>query len=398
MSDFPEIYFGEVVEFFKNGTTATQVPVKTSKAVTRIETISNGKIDQNKLGYVSNNEDVERYRLNEGDILFSHINSIKHIGKTALVPEVDELFNGMNLLQIRPNREITDPKFLHELLNSETIRRVFRRIAKQAVNQASISISQLQGISFSLPPLSKQRKIAEIISGIDKSLNGIISEKIYIEQIMRALIQQLTRGLHHTGKRKNSGTEFGLIPSDWNCELVPECCKLENKKRKPIKADDRKKMRGKYPYHGATKIQDYISEYSFEGEYTLIGEDGDHFIKYDSWNMAQYATGRFNVSNHAHVIGSTSKCNSKWLYYSMLHRDLTLYLTRQGATRFKLSKASLEEVPVLFPPMKEQLKMISIFDTFSKLINALDEKIIKLSALKKGISSDLFSGCKRVSV
>ena len=82
----------------------------------------------------------------------------------------------------------------------------------------------------------------------------------------------------------------------------------------------------------------------------------------------------------------------------MLHRDLTLYLTRQGATRFKLSKASLEEVPVLFPPMKEQLTMISIFDTFSKLINALDNKITKLSAVKKGISSDLLSGHKRLRV
>ena len=146
------------------------------------------------------------------------------------------------------------------------------------------------------------------------------------------------------------------------------------------------------------EYQKLSSEYSFEGDYTLIGEDGDHFSKYDSWEMAQYASGRFNVSNHAHVIGSTSKCSSKWLYYSMLHRDLTLYLTRQGATRFKLSKASLGEVPVLFPPMDEQLKMIKILDKFSNLINALEKKVTKLSILKKGISYELLSGRKRVNV
>ena len=231
-----------------------------------------------------------------------------------------------------------------------------------------------------------------------KLLKQLLQKKKYIERTRISIIQQLSRGLHHKGIRKNSGTEFGMIPSHWNCELLPDCCNLENNKRKPIKADDRKKMRGKYPYHGATKIQDYISEYSFEGEYTLIGEDGDHFSKYNSWEMAQYATGRFNVSNHAHVIGSTSKCSSKWLYYLMLHRDLTLYLTRQGATRFKLSKASLAEVPVLFPPMNEQLKIIKIIDTFSNLINALEKKVTKLSILKKGILSELLSGRKRVNI
>ena len=298
---------------------------------------------------------------------------------------------------IRPLSNI-DSKFLYYTFCELYNRGVVKNFQQQTTGIINLQLNEYLNEHIFYPSLPEQKKIAEIISGIDKSLNGIISKKIYIEQTRRALIQQLTRGLHHTGQRKNSGTEFGLIPSDWNCELVPECCKLENKKRKPIKADDRKKMRGKYPYHGATKIQDYISEYSYEGEYTLIGEDGDHFSKYDSWEMAQYAIGKFNVSNHAHVIGSTNKCNSKWLYYSMLHRDLTLYLTRQGATRFKLSKASLEEVPVLFPPMKEQIKMISIFETFSKLIHDLDKEIIKLSTLKKGISSDLLSGRKRVNI
>jgi len=264
--------------------------------------------------------------------------------------------------------------------------------------QPFISQKEVFGATLCLPPLPEQKKIAEILSGIDNAINGSIKKKLNIERTRRALIQQLTRGLNFRGVRKSSGTEFEKIPSHWNCEKLTKCCKLENNKRKPIKAEDRKEMRGKYPYHGATKIQDYISQYSFEGDYTLIGEDGDHFSKYNSWEMAQYATGRFNVSNHAHVIGSTTKCNSRWLYYSMLHRDLTLYLTRQGATRFKLSKASLEEVPVLLPPINEQLKMIKIFDTLTNLINSLENKVTKLSILKKGISSELLTGRKRINI
>ena len=294
---------------------------------------------------------------------------------------------------------------LEELSNEIDIRFLYYYLLQKGLKklvsgsaQPQITRFPLQQISIHLPPLPEQKKIAEILSVIDKTINATIAEKNYIELIRKSIIKQLTIGINFKGIRKNSGTEYGMIPAHWNCEPITECCKLENNKRKPINADDRKQMRGQYPYHGATKIQDYISEYSFEGDYTLIGEDGDHFSKYDSWEMAQYASGRFNVSNHAHVIGSTSKCSSKWLYYSMLHRDLTLYLTRQGATRFKLSKASLGEVPVLFPPMDEQLKMIKILDKISNLINALEKKVTKLSILKKGISYELLSGRKRVNV
>ena len=39
-------------------------------------------------------------------------------------------------------------------------------------------------------------------------------------------------------------------------------------------------MIGDYPYYGATGIIDYLNEYKLDGEFVLIGEDGDHFLKW----------------------------------------------------------------------------------------------------------------------
>ena len=261
-----------------------------------------------------------------------------------------------------------------------------------------LSTKDLYGIDAELLPLPEQKKIAEILSGIDATIAAALKEKQHRDRLRRSAIKQLTRGASFRGQRKDSGTEFGMIPSHWECLLIPDCCTIENSKRKPINKEERSKMRGTHPYHGATRIQDYISEYAYEGDYILIGEDGDHFSKYDEWEMAQYATGRFNVSNHAHVIKGAHNCSTKWLYYSLLHRDLTYHLTRQGATRFKLSKASLECIPVIFPPPEEQVKMISAFDSITRSISILSDRIIKLQALKTSLSSDLLSGRKRVSV
>ena len=75
------------------------------------------------------------------------------------------------------------------------------------------------------------------------------------------------------------------IPSDWEVKAIGEAFEICNNLRLPINEDERKKIKGKYPYYGPTKIQDYINEYRLEGTYALIGEDGDHFLK---WKALQY--------------------------------------------------------------------------------------------------------------
>src|SRR4051794_35504935 len=69
--------------------------------VTRIETIADGSIDMERVGYAEPTSDIEKYRLRPGDILFSHINSVAHIGKVAIYRGYAPLYHGMNLLLLR---------------------------------------------------------------------------------------------------------------------------------------------------------------------------------------------------------------------------------------------------------------------------------------------------------
>ena len=95
-----------------NGTTATQIDEnEIAIPVTRIETISNGSIDLDRIGYVSPGIELERYKLRRGDLLFSHINSLPMIGNCAIYNEDYPLYVGMNLLRIRPTKE-TESRFL----------------------------------------------------------------------------------------------------------------------------------------------------------------------------------------------------------------------------------------------------------------------------------------------
>ena len=121
--------------------------------------------------------------------------------------------------------------------------------------------------------------------------------------------------------------------------MLDQFCEIHNNLRKPIASEIREAMRGAYPYYGPTGILDYINEFLVEGEYCLIGEDGDHFLKFAKQPMTLLVTGRFNVNNHAHILTGRNGATTKWLHAFFMHRDITLHLTHQGAGRLKLVEA-----------------------------------------------------------
>ena len=187
------------------------------------------------------------------------------------------------------------------------------------------------------------------------------------------------------------------IPEKWDISTIDKSCLIENHLRKPISLEERNTIKGEYPYYGPTGILSYINKFNAEGKYVLIGEDGDHFLKYNSWLQTIIIEGRFNVNNHAHIIASTNQCCVEWFNYFFQHRNITNFLTRQGAGRFKLNKETLKKLPILLPPIEEQRKIAEILSTWDKAI-ALTEKLIEAQQkLKKGLRQKLLTGNFRFS-
>ncbi|WP_076782528.1 restriction endonuclease subunit S [Balneola sp. EhC07] len=196
-------------------------------------------------------------------------------------------------------------------------------------------------------------------------------------------------------KKDYRQTEIGLIPEDWEVETVGEAFEIKNNLRLPISRNVRKSMQGKYPYYGPTGIQDYIDEYRVEGKHALIGEDGDHFLKWDSMSMTLLVEGKFNVNNHAHIVKGVKNL-TEWFYYFFGHRDLTSHLKRQGAGRYKLNKSTLIELPCAVPPLTEQEAITNALSDVDDLIRSLDLLIQKKEAIKKGSMQLLLTGKTRL--
>ena len=198
-SNWTSVTLGEAMSDCKNGLTYRNNPELAGFPISRIETISKGIIDFEKVGYGGVTlEGNQKHLLKAGDILFSHINSMLHVGKVAIYKSgMPDLLHGMNLLRITPSDDFS-PEFLFYLFQSSQVRKQIWSKAKHAVNQASINIGELKTVVIPKPPLPEQHKIVEILEDHLSRLDASIALADAMEKqsagLRRSLLQAAFTG------------------------------------------------------------------------------------------------------------------------------------------------------------------------------------------------------------
>jgi type I restriction enzyme S subunit len=148
--------------------------------------------------------------------------------------------------------------------------------------------------------------------------------------------------------------------------------KFFNNLRKPVTRSNR--VAGEYRYFGAAGIQDYVSEYLFDGDFILVGEDGTVITK-DDRPMVQQVSGKFWVNNHAHVIQPNEMADFDYLYFAISSTKVRDLVT--GAVQPKLSMTNLKQLQI--PWAADSAVRLTIGST----LRSLDEKIASNNQVSK---------------
>ena len=205
---------GSIISKISNGITHKQTKTNHGIPVTRIETISNGIIDLDRVGYLSEVSDdlIEKYKLESGDILFSNINSDFHLGKTAIFTFDILLLHGMNLLLLRPNKEIIIPKFLNYLCNWLRFSGIFISLAQHAVNQSSINQTKVSILKIPLAPLKEQKRIVskleELFTKLDAGIEYLKKTQTLLKQYRQSVLKHAFEGKLTEKWREENKREF----------------------------------------------------------------------------------------------------------------------------------------------------------------------------------------------
>ena len=382
-----KVNLGAVLSFIGNGLTQKQDKTREGYPVTRIETISDDCINAEKVGYVNTlpNAKIEKYRLCNGDILVSHINSDPQLGRAVIYegkPEV--LLHGMNLLRMRANTKTLDPFFLNFIFRFYRNRGVFIALASRAVGQASINQSRMKSLIIPLPPLPEQRAIAHVLQTIQEA-KAARQREIELERERKAALMDYLFS-HGTKNERRKQTEIGEIPESWEILRLGEIVTLQRGKDLPVQSRHAEDI----PIVGSNGIVGWHNE-SVEN----VPVPGVATGRSGSIGLLTYIDQPYWPLNTALYVRDFHGNNPLFIYYWLHLFPFEKY--SQGVSVPTLNRNLVHPVPFRLPSLPEQTEIAEILHACDDKIAALDQEADRLDELFHAMLDELMTG-KRSSV
>ena len=144
-------------------------------------------------------------------------------------------------------------------------------------------------------------------------------------------------------------SHYENVPQGWCLTTLGNVFSLQAGKN--ISASDINDYSQKYPYpcYGGNGIRGYVSNYNHEGNYPIIGRQGA------LCGNVNYAQGKFYATEHAVVVTYFSGVDVAWARYTLEALNLNQYAT--ATAQPGLSVATVNDVTILLPPLKEQKRI-----------------------------------------
>jgi type I restriction enzyme S subunit len=291
----------------------------------------------------------------------------------------NEICTNQGFKSLVPKFEILNSEFLYYWLKSNTD---YLQQLGTGTTFAEISGSVVKDIDIFLPPLEEQKAIAEVLSSLDDKIDLLHRQNRTLESLAQTLFRQWF---------------IEEAKEEWEIGTLGEVIEIFDNKRIPLSKMERDKMKDGelYPYYGAAQIMDYVNDFIFDGEYILMGEDGT--VRTDEgYPILQYATGKFWVNNHTHVLQAKEPYSNFFIWNYLVKKNIDEIVT--GAVQPKINQGNLKSLD--FP--QYPLDLIQDFNeqsqTFFEKINQNKKQIQTLENLRDMLLPKLLSGEARVKI
>jgi len=194
--------------------------------VVRMGNIQNAKIDWTDLVFTSDQNEIARYSLSAGDILFNRTNSPELVGKTAIYRgERPALFAGY-LIRVNHIPAVTNSQYLNLFLNSHIAKQHGNKVKTDGVNQSNINGDKLSNYPFPYCSLVEQSEVVRILEeklSIIDQMEEDANQQLRIAEVLRQSIL----------KKAFSGQLVPQASTDEPASVLLERIKAEKAKQTP---------------------------------------------------------------------------------------------------------------------------------------------------------------------
>jgi len=380
MGEWKHITLGEISTDISYGYTASATQEKKGPKFLRITDIVPDRINWDTVPYcLIEDKKLEQYTLKTGDIVIARTGATT--GYNKLITNNSNVVFASYLIRYRINTEVANPYYVAYNLQSYEWKGFVEGIIGGSA-QPGANAKQFASFDFLLPPLIEQKAIAEVLSSLDDKIDLLHRQNKTLEEMAQTLFRQWF---------------IEEAKDEWEVGTLGEAINIFDSKRVPLSKMQRDKMKdGKlYPYYGAAKIMDYVNDYIFDGEYILMGEDGT--VRTENGHpILQYATGKFWVNNHTHVLQAKEPYSNYFIWSYLLEKNIDEIVT--GAVQPKINQTNLKSLE--FP--KYPLDLVQKFNEHSTLylekINHNKKQIKTLENMRDTLLPKLMSGEVRIKL
>ena len=303
--------------------------------------------------------------LPKNTILFS---SRAPIGYVVIASQEVSTNQGFKNLICDPN--LVDYRYLYYWLKKNS-----SNIAKNAIGStfAEISKFEMESIEISLPPLSEQKRIANILSSFDNKIEQLKKENNILENIAQSIFKEWFVKYNfpnNDGKPyKDSGgkmidSELGLIPDGWGVGKLGDYFPVRTGKRNANHA----RPNGKYKFFTCSQETFLCDEYSFDDGALLLAGNGDFNIK--------WYKGKFDAYQRTYVLIPYEQENLGYLYFLMKYYLNDIIIGNRGSVISFITKGMIEDFRVSIPEKRIQDDGIRHLEIIRNKIEANKEEIL----------------------
>ena len=350
-------------------------------------------------------ENIENYYLKYGDFLFNTRNTPELVGKSAVWKWNDKkiIFNS-NIMRINFIENI-DSFFLGYYFSSKRGWNKLKLISTGTTSVGAIYTKDLLKVKVPLPPLEEQKKIADILSTVDKKIAFVEENINATEELKKGLMQKLlTEGIGHT---EFKDSELGRIPESWEVVKLPEITVKITSGGTPSRAKPEYYENGTVNWIKTGELRDcyiYDSEEKITEE--AVANSSAKKFPVDTLLIAMYGatigrTAYLKVESSTNqaccaIIFNPEKANTHFYWQYFLFTRETLISKGCGAGQPNISQGIIKDLFIPFPPLEEQKQIAEILSTVDNKLENLKEKKQSFEELKKGLMQKLLTGEVRV--
>lgn len=332
--------------------------------------------------------DKDGFLSKSGDILMPSSDVTPSGLAKASALMLDNVLLGGDINVLRSKKEVSSEFFAY-IIN------FFKKKILVKVTGSSIKhiyIENIKNITYRIPSLPEQKKIADFLSAIDKEIGYISEKRDLLEQYKKSVMQKIfDREIRF---RADDGSEF----PKWEKTALGEICTIEGGGT-PV-TNIAKYWNGDIQWFTPSEVgkEKYISRSQRTITELGLKNSSAKLLPPGTVLLSTRATlGEMSISKMACTTNQgfqslipNNKTISEFLYYQQRQIKYWCYRNACGSTFLEIGKSSLAVCTIHLPSVPEQKKIADFLSAIDEKIDLTEKQLSALNQYKKGLMQQLF--------